>query len=98
MKKNLKSYATKQEILDDEKILKNKYKEIIKMQNIIIENQRKSERLQRKFNFKIPDYVIEELIKDNKDYDVLNSMICVAIANNRLSKENAQILKRLYMP
>lgn len=94
MRKIKKKYVIKTKTFDKEDL--STIKAIIEMQNIIDERQRKSEKLQSKFNFKIPNYVIEELIKDNKNYDILNSMIGIAVVNGRLSREQAQILRKLY--
>lgn len=94
MRKIKKKYVIKTKTFDKKDL--STIKAIIEMQNIIDERQRKSEKLQSKFNFKIPNYVIEELIKDNKNYDILNSMIGIAVVNGRLSREQAQILRKLY--
>ena len=94
MRKIKKKYVIKPKTFDNENVLT--IKSLIEMQNIIDERQRKSEKLQSKFNFKIPNYVIEELIKDNKNYDILNSMIGIAVVNGRLSREQAKILRKLY--
>ena len=44
-----------------------------------------------KYAFKIPDYVLDEIINGRPSN--LCCLINLAVVNNRLSKENAQILK-----
>lgn len=45
-----------------------------------------------KMNFDIPDY-IEDEIKNGKSYENICSLIDLAVISNRITKENANILK-----
>lgn len=61
------------------------------MRNEINRYYRLKEKIQMKYNFKIPDYILDEMINGKKNN--LCYLINLAVMNNRLSKENAQILK-----
>ena len=51
--------------------------------------------IQKKFNFIIPDYVLEEIVLTRNKLDKLNLnlMINLAVINNRLTKRQAKMLK-----
>ena len=51
--------------------------------------------IQKKFNFIIPDYVLEEIVLSRNKLDRLNLnlMINLAVINNRLTKGQAKMLK-----
>lgn len=59
--------------------------------NEIEKNYKLREKIQMKYSFKIPDYVLDEIINGRPSN--LCCLINLAVVNNRLSKENAQILK-----
>jgi len=62
-----------------------------------LEIQRK--RIQNKFNFKIPVYVLDEIIESNDRIikDNLNAIINLARVNDRISLKEAEILKEHYV-
>ena len=55
----------------------------------------KGNEIQKKFNFIIPDYVLEEIVLTRNKLDKLNLnlMINLAVINNRLTKRQAKMLK-----
>ena len=55
-------------------------------------------KIESSFDFKIPSYLIDEIIECNEDddFDNLNYMINCAVVNGSLSKENSKILKKTY--
>ena len=57
-----------------------------------------NEFIQSKFDFIIPDYLIDEIIESNRSkfYVNLRHLINCAIINGRISKENGTILKMFY--
>ena len=64
--------------------------EILKQKNELYDKI--SKKLSSYFNFTILDYVVLDLI-ENEDYHHFCLMVNVAVINNRLSKENGNILK-----
>ncbi|MBP3596486.1 MAG: hypothetical protein J6J60_04100 [Clostridia bacterium] len=52
--------------------------------------KQKMKEIQSKFNFEIPDYVLEEIIIGNKEN--LRALIGLAKVNNRFSESQANIL------
>lgn len=52
--------------------------------------------IQKKYNFDIPGYVLDEIISDD-DKNNLNKIINLAVMNKRLSKADANILKNDYV-
>lgn len=56
-----------------------------------LEKQKKqAEKLQKEYNFSIPDYVLSEMQTGNEN---VFALIDLAQFNNRISEENAKILK-----
>ncbi len=75
-----------------------KQSEIKDLQNKLnIFNQEKKN-IQSKFDFNIPDYLIDEIIEShsNKIYNNLQYLINCAIINGKISKENGYMLKKVY--
>lgn len=54
--------------------------------------------IQKKYNFTIPDYILEEIVTTRNKLDRLNIqlMINMAVINNRLTKGQARMLKKEY--
>ncbi len=52
--------------------------------------QKQAEELQKEYDFSIPFYVVSEMLKENEN---VISLINMAQISNRISKENADILK-----
>ena len=52
---------------------------------------RLKEKLEMKYHFEIPNYIVDEIINGN-DYKNLCSLIRLAAANNKISEKNANIL------
>ncbi len=65
-------------------------------ENILLElrklekEKKKAEKLQKEYDFSIPDYVLSEMQTSNEN---ALALIGLARLNNRISKENANILK-----
>lgn len=59
--------------------------------NEIERNHKLREKIQMKYAFEIPDYILDEIINGRPSN--LCCLINLAVVNNRLSKRNAQILK-----
>ena len=49
-------------------------------------------KIEIEYGFPIPDYIIDEMINNN-DYNNLCTLINLAVANNRISKKHAKIIK-----
>ncbi|MDO5555583.1 MAG: hypothetical protein Q4G09_02715 [Clostridia bacterium] len=54
----------------------------------------KAKTLQMKFDFKIPKYVLSEIVLPNYSKNNLCALINLAVMNNKLSKHSANILKK----
>lgn len=56
-------------------------------------------KIQNNFNFVIPDYIIDEIIKVNENKLSLNlcCLINCAVVNGHLSKKNGNVLKQTYL-
>ena len=56
-------------------------------------------KIQDNFNFKIPVYILDEIIEEDEKYNVenINVLINLAKINNRISKEDAMILKNEFV-
>lgn len=68
------------------------------VKNILIRNDihrfhRLKRRLEEEYNFEIPDYITDEII-NNDDYANLCALINLAVMNDRISKQNAETLKK----
>ncbi len=68
------------------------------LQNELDSFNKEKEIIQSKFDFIIPDYLIDEIIESNRSkfYVNLRHLINCAIINGRISKENGTILKMFY--
>lgn len=71
-------------------------KKIERIQNIIAERNIKANEIQKRCDFIIPKYVLYEIIKEKKDYEMINSMIGLSVTVGSLSRENAKKLHRIY--
>lgn len=56
-------------------------------------------KIQDNFNFKIPVYILDEIIEEDEKYNVenINVLINLAKINNRISEEDAMILKNEFV-
>lgn len=70
---------------------------ILKQKIAQLEVQR--EKIQNRFNFKIPVYVLDEIIESNDRVikDNLNAIINLARVNDRISLKEAEVLKEHYV-
>lgn len=73
-------------------------KQIEKLQLEIMEWTDKASIIQSKFNFTLPDYILNEIIENDKskNYINLHYLINCAVVNQRLSKDNGNIIKQMY--
>lgn len=80
-------------------LLKTKQIEIDALQKEINLFKEKKSILQKKFNFIIPDYIVDEIIESDKNnlYINLNLLINCAIMNGQISNENGDLLKKAYL-
>ena len=62
----------------------------------ISENIIKREKLQEKFDFEIPNYILTELIKPNYDRNEICYLVNMAVINERFTAEEGYILKNIY--
>lgn len=60
--------------------------------------KKKCKDIQKKFDFTIPDYVLEEIVltRNKKEKVNLCLMINIAVLNNKLTKGQARKLKKSY--
>ena len=77
-------------------ILSDRKREIEELQNIIAERNKKAYAIQSRCDFIIPKYVLYEIIKEKRDYDMINSMIGLSVTAGSLSRENAKKLQMIY--
>ena len=89
-KENLLSNKTKE--------FEYKQNELRKLKDEILEWNKKARKIQSKFNFVLPDYIIDEIIESEtkKDYSNLHSLINCAVLNGKLSENNGNIIKQIY--
>lgn len=54
--------------------------------------------IQTKFDFVLPDYIIDEIIENENSKSFLNLhyLINCAVVNNRITENNAKLLKQIY--
>lgn len=67
-------------------------KEINKIKIIINEQKKLKETMDEELGFEVPDYVIEEIYEEAYYHNIC-LLINLAVINNRISKENSEILK-----
>ena len=70
--------------------------EIEEMYKQYLIRRNKCKELQKKYNFKIPMYILSEMIKENYDKNELCLLINMARINNRFTEDEADILKYDY--
>lgn len=80
------------------KELKTSQQELNNLQNRIFDWKIKSDVIKEKFNFYLPDYIIDEIIENEKTKNFVNLhyLINCAVVNNRLSESNAKLLRQVY--
>ena len=66
-------------------------KKCLEINNRIKEQGKK---IQENYSFIIPDYILEEIVKNKEYSDTLLSFINLAKINERLTEEEAMVLKR----
>ena len=79
-------------------ISENSYVELDRLQNNISNWEQKAEIIKSRFNFNLPDYIIDEIIKNDtsKNYVNLHYLINCALVNDRISESDANLLKQIY--
>lgn len=84
MEKNFQNYA----VID----IKERKKSNLQLEKRIKEMKLLKEKLEKHFNFEIPDYIIDDIL-DYEKYHHICLIINLAVVSNRLSEENGKILK-----
>lgn len=69
-----------------------------KLQESLCHLNKRANELQANFDFYIPDYIIQEIIEneDSKNFVNLHYLINCAVLNEKLSENNANLLKKIY--
>lgn len=67
-------------------------------QNYIENWNKKACEIKSKFHFSIPNYIIDEIIENekNKNYFNLHCLVNCAVLNGKLSEKNGKIIKEKY--
>ena len=86
MDKKFQSYSTLEET-ENKKLDKERTERQLKELKLI------KNKLEEHFNFKIESYIIHDII-ENEDYGHFCSMVNLAVANDRLTESNGEILKQ----
>lgn len=63
------------------------------MSNYYNDIKAEGKKIQEKYSFIIPDYVLEEIVRDNIIKEKLIFFINIAKINNRITEEEANVLK-----
>ena len=66
---------------------------IEEMYNEYLIRSKRCDDLQKKYNFKIPRYILSEMIKEDYDKNEMCLLINMARINNRFTEKEADILK-----
>lgn len=75
-------------------------KEINNLKNDVDSWNKKAIKIQKKFDFLIPNYIIDEILEDmdtSADYKNLYLLINCAVFNNKLTFENGEKIKKIYL-
>lgn len=99
LKINLKEYLLSFDFSEKINEIEFKRTELNLLQDEISEWNKKSSKIQSDFDFTLPQYLINEIIENekSKDYFNLYYLINCAIINGRLSEENGKELKQEYL-
>lgn len=76
----------------------NDYDELANIQQKLEIWNEKAKKIQNNFDFHIPDYIIDEIIQNetSKSFVNLHYLINCALVNNKISENNAKLLKQIY--
>ena len=68
------------------------------LQNAINNWNTKFKNIQSNFSFKLPNYIVDEIIdnEDSKDFSNLHYLINCAVINGRISESHGKMLKNSY--
>lgn len=80
------------------KEIEHKQAELIELQAKILKWNEMAIKIQSKFDFVLPNYIIDEILKneEKKDYNNLHYLINCAVINGRISKNAGKIIKKFY--
>lgn len=77
-----------------------KQKEIADLKSKITQWEEKAKKIQSRFEFIIPSYIIDEIIEKGtsiyQDHENLYYLINCAVLNNRITNKDAKRLKEIY--
>ena len=75
-----------------------KQSELRELQNKVSEWNHLAIKIQSKFDFILPNYIIDEILKnrEKKDYNNSHYLVNCAVVNGRISESNGKIIKQIY--
>ena len=75
-----------------------KQMELKELKNKVSEWNYMAMKIQSKFDFILPNYIIDEILKneEKKDYINLHYLVNCAVINGRISENNGKIIKNIY--
>lgn len=80
------------------KEIEQKQAELKELQNEVSEWNHMAIKIQSKFDFVLPNYIIDEILKntEKKNYINLHYLVNCAVINGRISESNGKIIKQIY--
>lgn len=99
LKINLKKYLLSFDFSEKINEIELKRAELNLLQDEISEWNKKSSKIQSNFDFTLPQYLINEIIENekSKDYFNLYYLVNCAVINGRISENNGKKIKQLYV-
>lgn len=90
---------SRKDLLSDQiKEIEYKQAELKKLQNKISKWNQNFTKIQSKFDFILPNYIIDEIIEneEQKNYLNLHYLVNCAVVNGRISENNGRRIKEIY--
>lgn len=99
LKINLKKYLLSFDFSEKINEIELKRAKLNLLQDEISEWNKKSSKIQSNFDFTLPQYLINEIIENekSKDYFNLYYLVNCAVINGRISENNGKKIKQLYV-
>lgn len=94
----LKKISKKNLLSNQIKEIEYKQIELKELKNKVLEWNYMAIKIQSKFDFILPNYIIDEILKneEKKDYINLHYLVNCAVINGRISENNGKIIKHIY--